>query len=115
VPKLSFGFHTWNGSITKSGLGRLRGQLAKPERVLDLTIGGSAEESIHVDLDSQKRAALRAGEKTLARASGTVQRDHRLAALRGLTKQQLHKAVQEREHRPKVQSRVRRKSVSRTR
>lgn len=115
MPKLSFGFRRWKGPITKSGLEHLRGQLAKPERVLDLTIGGSAEESIHVDLDSQKRAALRAGEKKLARASSTVQRDHRLAALHGLTRQQLRKAVQEREHRPTVQSRVRSKSVSRTR
>lgn len=113
MPRLMSRFGGWRGPITKAGLDRLRDQLSKPERVLDLTIGGSTEESVHVDIDTHKRTALRFGERTLSRASDTVQRDHRLAALHGLSKQQLRKAVHEREHKPKVRSANRSRTVTR--
>lgn len=114
MSRLSARFRGWKGPVTRAGLDRLRDQLSKPVRLLNLTIGGSIEEAVHIDVDGQKRALLRSGEKKLTRASDTVQRDHRLTALCGLTKQQLNKAVQKREHRTQVQSANRQRSVARS-
>ena len=87
----------WIGPVTKDALARLKARLSKPAGSLDLTIGGSRESRVHAQVDAAKRTAIRAGEQRLDQASQTVQRDHRLAALKGYTRAQLVQAIDRRE------------------
>jgi len=87
----------WTGPVTKNALAQLKARLSKPARLLDLTIGGSRESRVHAQVDAAGRAAIRTGEHRLNQASEAVQRDHRLAALKGYTRAQLAQAIDRRE------------------
>jgi hypothetical protein len=74
------------GPVTKEELDRLKGERDKPIRTLDLTIGGTVEQTVHSDEHAQRTARESYIANRLERMRGRAENDFSKASVRGRAK-----------------------------